>query len=414
VLGAVDRRTACGKRDYTIVLLVVVYGLRGREVVALTLDDINWKRECLAIPERKVGHSTAIPLSTAVGGALLDYLQHGRPQTTDRRVFFRSMAPVRPVGAAAVSACATRYLLKAEGEVPRPGSQTLRHTVVRRLFDADSSLKTIGDFMGYPTGSRRPADARSRSSPDRGRPDSARSAAQAMLGDAPHETRIAQPIAERDDFVEERREPEVRIVGEAGGEIGDEGLERIRARPAPDARGPAAADVRADRLAIAPEVAGDGRDRPTSPGECVDFHVFSLCEHGPGPLPSCGVEHHQHRTGPAPFPIIPSRTARSGRSDLGRFGDQLWGDSAVPRQRDEIEKLLRRVPRESRLALLDGALLLFLDNAGARVQEAADLRIEHLDLAIPMKTSSPFAGEISRRIVGWDAVDPEAKRGAWG
>ena len=34
--------------------------------------------------------------------------------------------------------------------------------------------------------------------------------------------------------------------------------------------------------------------------------------------------------------------------------------------------------------------------------------------ARPMKTSSPFAGEISRRIVGWDAVDPEAKRGAWG
>jgi hypothetical protein len=32
----------------------------------------------------------------------------------------------------------------------------------------------------------------------------------------------------------------------------------------------------------------------------------------------------------------------------------------------------------------------------------------------PMKTSSPFAGEISRRIVGSDAVDPEAKRGAWG
>lgn len=149
VLGAVDRRTACGKRDYAIVLLLVTYGLRGREVAGLTLDDIDWKRERLAIPERKAGHATAFPLSGSVGTALVDYLQHGRPQTADRHVFFRAMAPLRPIGAAAVSACATRYLLKAGIVVPRPGSHTLRHTVVQRLVDADFSLKTIGDFVGH-------------------------------------------------------------------------------------------------------------------------------------------------------------------------------------------------------------------------------------------------------------------------
>ena len=35
VLAGVDRRTACGKRDYAILLLLVTYGLRGREVAAL-------------------------------------------------------------------------------------------------------------------------------------------------------------------------------------------------------------------------------------------------------------------------------------------------------------------------------------------------------------------------------------------
>ena len=49
-------------------------------------------------------------------------------------------------------------------------------------------------------------------------------------------------------------------------------------------------------------------------------------------------------------------------------------------ERDEVEALLRGLPREGRLALRDRALLLFLYNTGARVQEAADLRIEHLDL----------------------------------
>jgi site-specific recombinase XerD len=149
VLSSVDRRTPCGKRDYAILLLLVTYGLRAREVAALTLDDIDWKRERLAVPERKAGHSTAFPLSRSVGDALVDYLQRGRPQTTDRHVFFRAVAPLRPIGAAAISACAGRYLVQAGVEVPRRGSHTLRHTLVQRLVDNEFSLKTIGDFVGH-------------------------------------------------------------------------------------------------------------------------------------------------------------------------------------------------------------------------------------------------------------------------
>jgi integrase/recombinase XerD len=149
VLGAVDRRTPCGKRDYAILLLLVTYGLRAREVAALTLDDIDWKRDRLAIPERKAGHSTAFPLSSLVGEALVDYLRHGRPRSSDRHVFFRAVAPVQPISTVAVSTCARHYLLKAGIQVPRPGSHTLRHTCVQRLVDADFALKTIGDFIGH-------------------------------------------------------------------------------------------------------------------------------------------------------------------------------------------------------------------------------------------------------------------------
>jgi len=43
MLEAVDRRSTTGKRDYAILLLLVTYGLRAREVAALTLDDLDWK-----------------------------------------------------------------------------------------------------------------------------------------------------------------------------------------------------------------------------------------------------------------------------------------------------------------------------------------------------------------------------------
>jgi site-specific recombinase XerD len=149
MLEAVDRRTPLGKRDYAILLLLVTYGLRGCEVAGLKLDDIDWGRERLLISERKAGHHTAYPLSSAVGEAIVDYLKCARPDSSDRHLFFNVMAPRVPMTSNGVSLCATRYLCKAGIKVGRPGSHTLRHTCVQRLVDAEFSFKTIGDYVGH-------------------------------------------------------------------------------------------------------------------------------------------------------------------------------------------------------------------------------------------------------------------------
>ena len=54
-------------------------------------------------------------------------------------------------------------------------------------------------------------------------------------------------------------------------------------------------------------------------------------------------------------------------------------------EREDMVALFRSLPREGCFALRDRALLLFLYNTGARVQEVADLRVEHLDLTAPAK-----------------------------
>ncbi len=149
MLASVDRRSVVGKRDYAILLLLVTYGLRGREVAALTLDDLDWERERLKVPERKAGHSTAYPLAPIVGQAIVDYLKHGRPQKAGRHIFYRVVAPYDPMTYCAISGRASYYLHKAGVPVPRPGSHTLRHTCVQRLIDAHFPLKTIGDYVGH-------------------------------------------------------------------------------------------------------------------------------------------------------------------------------------------------------------------------------------------------------------------------
>lgn len=70
--------------------------------------------------------------------------------------------------------------------------------------------------------------------------------------------------------------------------------------------------------------------------------------------------------------------------------------------RDEIAALMAALPEHGRLALRDRALLLFLYNTGARVQEAADLRVEHLTLTPPAHVRLRGKGEKWRNCPLWD------------
>ena len=149
LLSGIDRRDALGRRDYAILLLMATYGLRAREVAALTLDDLDWQRERLRVPERKAGHSTLYPLTVAAGEAIIAYLHSGRPQTADRHLFFSLLAPIKPMTWQSVSCQASAYLHRAGIEVARPGSHTFRHSCVQRLVDAQIPWKTIGDFVGH-------------------------------------------------------------------------------------------------------------------------------------------------------------------------------------------------------------------------------------------------------------------------
>lgn len=149
MLDQVDHRTVVGRRDYAMLLLMITYGLRAREVAALTLDDIDWKRDRLHVRERKADHSTVYPLAPVIGEAIIDYLKNGRPDVQGRQIFWRYLAPRSPLTQAAVSAMTSKYLHRAGIPVARPGSHTLRHACVQRLVDNGFPLKTIGDYVGH-------------------------------------------------------------------------------------------------------------------------------------------------------------------------------------------------------------------------------------------------------------------------
>jgi site-specific recombinase XerD len=70
--------------------------------------------------------------------------------------------------------------------------------------------------------------------------------------------------------------------------------------------------------------------------------------------------------------------------------------------RDEIQQLFDQLPERGRFARRDRALLLFLYNTGARVQEAADLRREHLAFGPPPSVRLHGKGDKWRTCPLWD------------
>jgi integrase/recombinase XerD len=94
VLASCDRRSAIGRRDYAILLLLARLGLRAGEVASLTLDDIDWEAGTLTVHGKAAGESP-LPLLAPVGEAIAAYLKRGRPRCESRRVFLRINAPIR-------------------------------------------------------------------------------------------------------------------------------------------------------------------------------------------------------------------------------------------------------------------------------------------------------------------------------
>lgn len=71
-------------------------------------------------------------------------------------------------------------------------------------------------------------------------------------------------------------------------------------------------------------------------------------------------------------------------------------------EREEVAALFRSMPKQGRFALRDRTLLLFLYNTGARVQEVADLRVEHLELNPPAKVHLHGKGDKWRICPLWE------------
>ena len=150
VLECCDRRTAIGRRDFAILLLLARLGLRANEVATLTLDDFDWRCGQLLI-NGKGRQRTQMPLPPDVGAAVANYLREGRPKSDSRRVFLRQDAPhVGFASSPAVYMIANAALKRAGIQgFAHMGAHLFRHSLATELLRSGASLTEIGQLLRH-------------------------------------------------------------------------------------------------------------------------------------------------------------------------------------------------------------------------------------------------------------------------
>jgi integrase len=153
LLGAVDRSSSVGKRDYSILLLAARLGLRACDIRGLKLDDLQWGEARLNLTQSKTGRSLSLPLSEELGQALIDYLRHARPRSPHREVFLKVRPPYEPFGNThALHAMVTATLRRAKISLPQGmphGLHALRHTLATGLVKSGQPLESVAAILGH-------------------------------------------------------------------------------------------------------------------------------------------------------------------------------------------------------------------------------------------------------------------------
>jgi integrase/recombinase XerD len=149
IINICDTSTPIGLRDRAILLLLARLGLRGGDIAALKLNDINWEEGSIRFLG-KGRYENKLPLPQEIGDAVLKYLQDGRPSVNDEHVFIRAIAPLRRFGSGStVSRIVAKAIRKAGISSPSFGAHVLRHSAATAMLRQGVSLNDIAAILRH-------------------------------------------------------------------------------------------------------------------------------------------------------------------------------------------------------------------------------------------------------------------------
>ena len=147
---AVHTDDALGRRNHAMLLLMARLGLRAPEVIAIRLEDIDWRAGEILI-RGKGKRYDRMPLPVDVGEAIVAYLRDGRASSS-RHLFVSRQPPHRPFTSSAVVNRVLRGAFEKTGLKPPQRTvrtHLLRHSLAVDMLGRGASLQEIGDVLRH-------------------------------------------------------------------------------------------------------------------------------------------------------------------------------------------------------------------------------------------------------------------------
>lgn len=151
LLAVIDRSNAIGKRDYAMLLLAVLLGMRAGDICALKFKNLDWRQKLITYTQQKTKKTNTLPLLPIIGDAIIDYLKNGRLDSDCDNVFIRHIHPYGEFqSSTSLSENLKRYMKYAGLTVKkRKTAHSLRHTLASTLLYDGTPLMTISNILGH-------------------------------------------------------------------------------------------------------------------------------------------------------------------------------------------------------------------------------------------------------------------------
>ena len=154
MLGAIDRNSPIGKRDYAMILLACILGLRVSDIKNLRFSNFDWENKQLSFVQHKTHKPLDLPLPDAVGWAVIDYIRSGRPKCFESdTVFLKHMPPFDPISDNDHLEQRIVFHMNRAGirrdKNKHSGFHSLRHSAGSMLLDMGTPLPVITTILGH-------------------------------------------------------------------------------------------------------------------------------------------------------------------------------------------------------------------------------------------------------------------------
>ena len=150
ILEEINTDTLIGKRDYAILIVLMTYGLRVKDLIELKTENIDFQHGYLSFRQSKTGKQYCAELLPTVKNALEAYLLEVNPLLENRKLFCSTRAPYQPLSRGAVWSIVSERIHAAVAVDDRhQGSHAIRSSLASGLIADNVPYPIVQKIMGH-------------------------------------------------------------------------------------------------------------------------------------------------------------------------------------------------------------------------------------------------------------------------